>query len=118
MRWLWRALLFNGNDRFVLLILAWLVRFLLGQDLRLTACQKHLDGFSQIFDYVKPVCALDGLGSACSHGGGIFSSSITTHHCEIRLLVHPPCCGFRLPIRYYEGLLEVLSTLKRLFSSL
>jgi hypothetical protein len=49
MRWLWRAPLFNGNDGFVLLILAWLVRFLLGQDLRLTARQQHLDRFGQIF---------------------------------------------------------------------
>ena len=90
-RWFWRAPFFDGNDGFVLLILAWLVWFLFCQNLGLTASQKHLNSFGQVFDDVKPVSALNGLGSAFVCGRGIFSSSITTDHRQIWLITHPLC---------------------------
>src|SRR5947209_522081 len=95
MRWLWWTPYFDGNDGLVLLLLAWLVRFLLCQNLRLTACQQHLNRLGQIFDHMKPIGALNGLGSAFSCCRGIFSSSITADHRQVWLVVHPPGGGFR-----------------------
>jgi hypothetical protein len=80
MSWLWRTPFFDGDDGFVLLIPAWLIWFFLHQDLCLTASQKHLNGLSQIFNYVKSIRTLNSLGSAFSRGRGIFPSTITAYH--------------------------------------
>src|SRR5579863_6108231 len=95
---LWWTPFFDGDDGLVLLILARLVQVLLCQNLRLTAREKHLDSFGQIFDHWESVCALDGLGSTFTRSGGILPTPpITTHHRQIRLLVHPPCVLRFLP---------------------
>jgi hypothetical protein len=72
MCWLWRSPFLNGDDRFVLFILVWLVGFLLCQDLRLTASEKHLNRFRQIFDQMESIGTLNRLGSAFACCCGIF----------------------------------------------
>jgi hypothetical protein len=100
MCWLWRSPLLNGDDRFVLFILVWLVGFLLCQDLRLTASEKHLNRFRQMFDQMESIGTLKRLGSAFACCCGIFPPSITTHHLQIGRLSHPPSGSFRLAVRY------------------
>jgi hypothetical protein len=99
MSWLWRSPLFDRDDGFVLLLLAWLVPFLFSQDFRLATSQKHLNGFGEIFYHMKAVCALSRLGSTLGRCFCILTAPITTHYSDVWVMSHPPCRGVCLTIR-------------------
>jgi hypothetical protein len=102
MNWLWRTPFFDGDDWFKQLFLLRFFCVQRSQDLCLTACQKHLDSFRQVFKDVKSVGALYGLGWTFRGSRGIFPSTIPADHRHVRLLAYPPCCRFCPAIRYYE----------------
>src|SRR5258708_13070403 len=75
---LWRTPFFDGNDCLTRVILLGCFCLQRSQDLRLTTRQKHLSGFRQIFDDMKPVGALYGLGSALGSGRCKWKMKIAT----------------------------------------
>src|SRR5207344_2673738 len=74
------------------------------------ASQQTLDSLSEIFDEMKPVCALNGLGRAFSGSRGVFASTVSTDRHQIGMLAHPGGCGVCFPIRqqvYHTVTLQV-----------
>ncbi len=63
------------------------------------SCQQELCGFGQVLTDMKPVGTLNGLGSAEGRGFCILTATITTHHCDVWVMSHPPYRGVCLPIR-------------------
>ncbi|SRR6266566_3474236 len=54
---------------------------------------------SQIFEKMKPICALGSLWSARGRRRGIGPSTVSTHDQQIELLTHPGSRGFHFSIR-------------------
>ncbi len=61
-------------------------------------CQKPFQSLSQIFEEVESVRTLKSLRSTLPSRRGIFASTIPADCHQVKLLAHPGCRGFRLPI--------------------
>ncbi len=97
-----------------LLLLADFLRFFLPL-CREVGGQQHLESLGEVFHEMPFVGDLDGLRRSFERSCRIFGRPVSADQLDAWMRCEPGGNGFYRPIGHYEGLLEVLSTLKRLF---